>query len=318
MKHLNILALSAAAVFALSSCQKDLADELNEGHWNHERQIVSLLLENQVGEAAIETVDAATGDIELRINIDAVSDFSQVRIAAMELSYQATADKKVGDVLNFNNPDRTATITVSATTGEKRTYTIAMTEFKEYIVGKWAVGKLVVYGGTGPEYGGAAAIKMTDKSWCWNGTTGPSAEEDNTLTFTLDAVTPEGNTLGTCVNDPGPDGLWADFTYVGKNYEGEGPIDLNHFYRQIPTGTSTWYRDYEAGTITFTAEDGTTTTGEFLDARTESFQGGRSYTIDDHAFAFNLKGKDDWTNIYNDYDKFVKRPRRYFINVSRL
>ncbi len=26
---------------------------------------------------------------------------------------------------------------------------------------------------------------------------------------------------------------------------------------------------------------------------------------------------DDWTNIYSDYDKFVKKVRRYWISVSK-
>ena len=39
-------------------------------------------------------------------------------------------------------------------------------------------------------------------------------------------------------------------------------------------------------------------------------------TVPNMAFVFKLSGVDDWTNIYNDYDKFVKRPRLYMIAVQ--
>ena len=94
-------------------------------------------------------------------------------------------------------------------------------------------------------------------------------------------------------------------------------IDLKKFYRQIPEGESTWVRDYAANTITFTDKEGRKTTGSLVAAGTEDLGNGLSMTIDRNAFAFNLSGTDDWTNIYSDYDKFVKKVRRYWISVSK-
>lgn len=316
-KYIFEILAGACSVLALQSCQKDLQDELNDGKWNHERQVIDITFENQVGKATIETVDAVSGDIDIAINVNAVPDLSQIKLAALQLSYQATSDIKPGDALNFENPERSASITVTATTGETRKYTIRASEFSETLEGVYDVEDLWLYGGTGATYGGSAVMKFTAKSWCWNKTDGPAAENDNVLTFVMTGVTDDGNTYGTCVNDPGPDGKYSDFIYVGNNPEGNGNVDLNHFYRQIPVGESNWSRDYAAGTVTFTDKNGRKTTGAFVDAGTEDLGDGKSFTVENNAFSFVLSGTDDWTNIYSDYDKFVKKPRKYWVTVKK-
>lgn len=312
----KFFALGCVAMFA-QSCEKDLQDEINDGKWNHERQVIDIKFENQVGLPEIETIDATTGEIGLSINVDAVEDLSNIKVVSMQLSYQATASVAVGDALDFENADRSAKFTVTATTGESREYTVRVSEFKEEIVGTWDVQALTIYGGTGPEYGGGAVMALADKPWCWNGATGPDAECDNSITFTLDGVTDDGNTYGTCVNDAGADGKYFDAMYVGNNPESGQNVDLQHFYRQIPQGTSSWSRDYAAGTVSFTDGNGKVTTGSFDGAGTVNLGNGLSMTVADKAFVFNLNGTDDWTNIYTDYDKFVKKPRKFWVTVKK-
>lgn len=301
------------------ACVKDLQDDINDGGWNHERTILDIQFENQVGTAVIETVDETTGNVGLAINIDAVPDLSNIKLKSLQLSYQAICSLKTGDALNFENESRSASIIVTSTTGEKRDYTITVSEFKESLVGTWDVKKLTLFGGTGAEYGGAAVLQLADKSWCWSGTYGPKAECDNVLTFTMTGVSEEGNTSGVCVNDAGADGKYADFIFLGSgNKENPGvDLDLKKLYRQIPEGESTWMRDYAAKTITFTDKSGKTTVASLVDAGKEDLGNGLSMTIEQNAFAFNLSGTDDWTNIYSDYDKFVKKPRRYWISVTK-
>ena len=53
----------ACIVLTQQACVKDLQDDINDGGWNHERTILDIQFENQMGTALIETVDAATGDI---------------------------------------------------------------------------------------------------------------------------------------------------------------------------------------------------------------------------------------------------------------
>lgn len=311
--------LLACIALGQQACVKDLQDDINDGGWNHERSILDIQFENQVGTAVIERVDEITGNVGLAINIDAVPDLSNIKLKSLQLSYQATASLKVGDALNFENASRSALITVTSTTGEKRDYTVTVSEFKESLVGTWDVKKLTVYGGTGPEYGGGAVLQLADKPWCWSETYGPQAECDNVLTFTMTGVSEDGNTSGVCINDAGADGKYADFIFLGSgNKDNPGvDLDLKKFYRQIPEGESTWVRDYAAKTITFTDKNGKKTVGSLVDAVTEDLGNGQSMTIEQNAFAFNLSGTDDWTNIYSDYDKFAKKPRRYWISVNK-
>lgn len=313
---LKIFTLGCLVTVA-QSCVKDLQDDINEGNWNHERQIVDIKFENQVGIATIESTDAASGIIDIAINVDAVPDLSNIKLALLQLSYQARSSLKVGEALNFENADRIAKMTVTAMTGETREYTIRVSEFKEEIVGRWTVQALTIWGGTGPEYGGGAVMALADKPWCWNEGTGPVAECDNTLSFTLEGVTDDGNTFGKCVNDAGADGKYFDAVYVGNNPETGEIVDVSHFYRQVPEGESSWRRDYSAGTITFTDAEGKVTTGSFVGAGTEDLGWGKSFTVTDHALAFSLNGTDDWTNIYQDYDKFVKKARKFWVTIKK-
>lgn len=314
----KLLALSFVAI-SLQSCEKDLQDEINDGKWNHERQVLDIKFENQIGAAEISVDDATTGTIELSINVNAVPDLSNIKLTNLQISYQAKSSVSVGDVLNFENPERTARITVYSTTGEHRDYTIHVSEFSETIEGKWAIRSLSIYGGTGPEYGGGAVMALTDKPWVWKENDGPACENDNVLTFVMTGVSDDGNTSGTCLNEAGGDGKYADFTYIGNNPENPGEtVGLDKFYRQIPVGESTWVRNYSDNTISFTDKNGRVTVGKFESAGVEDLGNGQYFEITDNAFAFTLNGTDDWTNIYSDYDKFVKKPRKYWITVKRM
>lgn len=300
----------------MQSCVKDLQDDINGGGWNHEHSIISIGFENQIGSATIDNIDSKTGEIELSINVGAQPSMSSVKLTSMELSYQATSSAQVGDVLDFSSGE--SSISVTSTTGETRTYNIKANSFKEEIEGVWKISDLTVYGGTGPEYGGGAVMQLASKPWCWYDEKSPEKECDNTLTFKLTGVTEAGNPTGTCYNDAGQDGAYADFIFqASMNKEGDTDIDLNKFYRQIPKGESTWERDYTAGTITFTDSKGNKTTGSFVDKGSIDVGYGKNFTVADHAFQFSLNGVDDWTNIYSDYDKFVKKPRIYWISVTK-
>jgi hypothetical protein len=319
MLKLTKYIMLACLIFTQQACVKDLQDDINDGGWNHERTVIDIQFENQMGKAVIKTVNATTGKINLAINVGAVSDLSNIKLKKIQLSYQAISSLKVGDAMSFDNASHSASFTVTATTGEQREYTITVSEFTETLEGVWDVQKLTVYGGTGPEYGGGAVMELAEKPWCWSETNGPKTECDNILTFTMTGVTDDGNTSGTCVNDAGADGKYADFIFLGSgNKENPGlDIDLKKFYRQIPEGESRWIRDYSTNTITFTDRNGRTTTGALVSAGIEDLGYGKTMTIAKSAFAFNLNGTDDWTNIYTDYDKFVKKVRRYWISVSK-
>ena len=306
--------MTVSMTLLIVSCQKDPLDEVNSGIWNKERNIVDVSFRGQIGDITnYREGDSAT--ISFTCNTAEITDLSKVEITSLELSVGATASVTKGDYLNFNNNDNTAKITVTAAYGGKSLdWTIKLVPFNEELVGTWKISGLYVYGGTGAAYGGSSLVEMRSKSWCWNSKTGPAAEMDNTLTFALTGVTDEGNSYGTIKNDAGSDGLYADFIFVNKTPN----VNVNSFYRKIPTGTGTWERNYSAGTVTFTFADGiTATTGGFISASSETVYGTFVKTVTDHSFKFTLKGADDWASIYSDYDRFVSNPRYYWIDISK-
>lgn len=307
-------------VIILQSCVKDMQNDLNDGGWNHERSLISLKFKNQVGQAEIERVDDITGEVLITLNVDAITDLSKVEVENMQLSYQAKSSVNIGGTVDFSNVDRKATISVTSALGETRDYTIYASEFRETIVGQWSINNLVVYGGTGPEYGGGGVLPLQEKSSCWYDEYAPKVECDNILTFTMDQITNEGNTSGVCVNNAGADGKFANFIFQGSmNKDNPGvDLDLKRFYRQIPEGESRWTRNYSLGTISFTDKDGKVTTGTLENAGTYDLGNGKSVTIPNNAFSYTLNGVDDWNNIYSDFDKFAKKPRKYYIMVTKL
>lgn len=307
-----IYALLAVIIITQSGCQKDPLEDIEEGNWNNERNILNIKFENQVGNAEVIRIDNETGIINLAINVDAVPNLSNIVLKEMVLSYGAKATVKEGESLNFENAANSAEITVTSPTGKSRDYKVVASSFRESLIGTYNITNLVLYGGTGPEYGGAAVLALTSKPWIWPANDGPDKELDNTLVFEMTGITEVGNTYGTVINNVGADGKYANFIYIGTPQ-----TDVNNFYRKIPTGEGTWSRDYSSGTITFTFADGTKTIGTFEDAGTEDLGNGKTKTIANNAFAFNLNGTDAWDKIYSDYDKFVKKPRRYWIEVIK-
>ncbi|MEQ8471374.1 MAG: hypothetical protein RIC35_09315 [Marinoscillum sp.] len=310
---LSIKILLLFAIVTQFSCVKDPFKEFEEGNWNNERSILGIRFENQVGSAEIVRDGDATGTIVVGINVDAVPDFSNIKLSSLVLSYEAASSVNVGQSLNFENESNSASITVTSPTGIERQYTVVAEPFTETILGTYTISNLVVWGGTGPEYGGGAVLAMTDKPWVWPENGGPSAELDNTITLELTGFTEDGNSYGTITNSAGADGAYADFQYVL-----DPATNVNGFYRKIPRGEGEWSRNYAAGMVTFTFPDGATTTGVFRESATTLDLGwDQTKTIESQAFEFSLNGTDDWDNIYSDYDKFVKRPRTFWIDLNR-
>ena len=101
MVKLTKYILLACIVLIQQACVKDLQDDINDGGWNHERTILDIQFENQMGTALIETVDAATGDINLAINVDAVPGFVEHQAEKLQLSYQAEASFRGRRCLEF-------------------------------------------------------------------------------------------------------------------------------------------------------------------------------------------------------------------------
>ena len=146
-----VYVLFAVIALTQSGCQNDPLEDIEEGNWNNERNVLEIKFENQVGNAMIARVDDQTGTINLAINVDAVPDLSHIVIKEMVLSYDAKSSVNEGEALNFANAQNSATLTVTSPTGKSRNYTVVASSFRESLVGTYDIDNLIVYGGTGPE-----------------------------------------------------------------------------------------------------------------------------------------------------------------------
>lgn len=312
----KILFIAFTALAVICGCTKDPWAGVEEGSWNNDHKILDIKFAGQAGNAVVKDVDSSTGIITLQLATNLVEDMSKVKIETLNLSYKATATVQRGGTIDFTGA--APTITVTSATGKTRTYTIAMTEFTETLIGKYKITGSKVWGGTGPEWGGGELVDPSVKSWCWymDKGFGPNAEYDDYLEITLDEIMADGNTTGKCVHYGGVDGKhWNCLFLASQNKEGSTDVDLHKFYRQIPVGTSTWTRNYADNTISFTSDQGKVTTCKLLTEDIDVYEG-KTLTVPAAALQFNLNGVDDWTNIYSDYDKFVKRPRSFFVLIE--
>ncbi|WP_349860365.1 hypothetical protein [Bacteroides cellulosilyticus] len=317
-----ILAASTVLI-GLNSCKENPWDDVTDGGWNHERTILDIKLEGQVGVAQIENTDATTGIINLKVAPDMVNDMSKVHIEKLSLSYQAESSVDQGGIIDFTS-SVIPSITVTSKMGETRTYTLSMSPFIETITGIYTIQDFYVYGGTGASYGGTGVVRLSGKGSCWTtGATKPSAEFDNYIVLKLTEVMVDGNTTGECINYGGVDANWWDCIFVAaQNKWNTGDLDLSSFYRRIPKGKSTWVRNYAENTITFIAEDGTVSSScKLLETGTYTMYSNDSrnliLNVPNQAFEFDVAGKDNWDNMYTDFNMLASSPRKFFIMITK-
>ena len=256
MRKLTLL-LFALSGFLMTSCVTDSTEPDMVDPWLRERTPASLRLAGQVGAAVI--TDDWRHDDEGAISVTlVVDDISKVEVVELELQYNATADIKAGDILDLSSGS--TTFTVTAETGETRTYTLTYSVFAEELEGVYSLdplehGLLDDYGPSpyvliGGFDGYVVRCTPQDKSWQWNDGYQPNDEVDNVFSFKLEQVDSEtGTTYGTCANLAGEDGNYANYVFANR-------IDVNGIYRLIPKGRSRWAKNVD-GEITFYAYDDT-------------------------------------------------------------
>lgn len=311
---------------------------------SHERTLLAIEFEGQIGEATITPVDAETGTVEFQLSTAIVADFSQVEITTLTVSYGATCSVSKGDKIDLTAA--APTITVTAEAGDTRVYTLNMTTFTESFEGCYAITGSSILGGLGDAtsadvwgWGVLLLASPEEKSWCWTKWTalgyGPAANYDNYLEVKCTKVNDDGTTEGTCINYGGVDGKhWNCLLDGAQNKEKEGQdLDLHGFYRVIPIGESTWKKDYAAGTITFKAADGTEHTCAIFDQNIEicmTFADpakNKQVVVENQCLAFVVNGDTTWDEenkaylepmLYTDYLKFVIAPRFFFLQIKKV
>ena len=290
-----------------TQCQEDPY----EGIKVNEKSIENFSMGEGFTQIGAAVVNRDEGKVKVKVLIEDGTDFSKVK-PIIQQSYRATVNPGSGELVDFVSNGYKMNYKVTSEAGQTRDWEVEIEPFEETITGTYDIKDLVLYGGTGPEYGGGAVMSFTSKSWIWSASDGPQVELDNKLTFTLTGVTPSGKTTGKFVHSAGADGKYANFVYILN------PVtDINHFYRKIPKGEGTWERDYTNNIVTFISESGVRTDCTLLSNTSEQLGNNFTKVIQNQAFAFALSGTDDWSAIYSDYDKFVKKPRRYWVEVKK-
>ena len=269
-KILRHLFLSVAAVMAFSACQEAErnTEELIDP-WLRERTPVNVRLESQIGPAVISQ-DWRTDELgSVVVNLITTGlDMSAVKVVALDFQYPDSefcpeASIKPGDTVDLS--DGSAEFVVTSKNGEKRTYTITYEVFTDTLEGTYSftkVGGLLDTSGAVPQAslvmiggfdGWITYCQVMDKYWIWTADYNPRDEDDNTLSFRLERADDQtGETFGTIVNTPGPDGKYANYIFKG--------IDINEEYRLIPAGKSRWAKHGDGYITIYSYEDAEYTT----------------------------------------------------------
>ncbi|RYZ51513.1 MAG: hypothetical protein EOP49_11550, partial [Sphingobacteriales bacterium] len=249
------LAFFIAFIMAIATgCEKDPYD----GVVSNEKSIEAFTLGTGFIQIGPAVVDRLARTVNVKVLMEANTDLSKVS-PLVQASYKAKTSPASGEPVDFTADGNTLKYTVTSESGQSKEWTVTVEPFEETITGIYNITAQVVYGGTGPEWGGGGVINMTDKPWVWPADgSGPQAEMDNTLVFELTGATDNGDTYGKFVNNAGPDGKYASYLYTATPQ-----TDVNSLYRTLPKGEGVWTRSYANNTVTFKFADGSTKVATF-------------------------------------------------------
>lgn len=255
MKNLNyILCFVLLGVFS-ASCTKSIDQELK----SNECSILDLQLAGQLGRPAIERLDDNQGVVTLFIMESADYPWSAVKLEALALSADATADVAEGGELDFRNPERKARIIVSSQTGKQVLWTIYLKPYDAFYVGTWRVTDIKIYIDQNLSGNGTGKWDTSMNGSEFGKFSAP--EFDNTITIEMNDQVIDGKFTGRIINNAGPDGKYGSFKgiYTGE-YTEEAPLDMNPRLRHlIPEGEAEWVLDLATNEMKITKNNITST-----------------------------------------------------------
>ncbi len=200
----------------------------------------------------------------------------------------------------------------------------------DQIVGKWEVDRFTVYGGSYEDYNVNKFQDFDDipSDWgIWVSGEGYYTEKDNQIIFTVKGVNNNGELYGECNHLAGEDGIFANFYYNGSVVNGynvpEQEKDINHNYRKIPAGKSTWTRiETDQGYRYKIEQDGFIGSQfEFFDSQEVLWQGAY-YNFLNKSLKFQPLEMVDAGDVkelnYQAYDIIVYHPRDLYIQLEKL
>ncbi|MEP0211648.1 MAG: hypothetical protein ABJD66_00415 [Cellulophaga sp.] len=238
MKKLNNIYFVVLALFFVA-CTDNPLEDVEGTDWQKERNVVSILLEGQIGTAIIER-NFDDAKIKIYAKTENIADLSKVEIKNIELSYGASSANEKGTTLDLSSG--TTTISVSSGAGNSLDWEVTMLPFKSDLEGTWYIGDVRMY-----------CDMFTWESWGWEKNesmfgylTELNPELDNKITFTVEGADAKGNPFGNYEHNAGNDGSFGSYSDAGKGW------DFNSRFRKIPTGNGTWLRDFERNKVIIT------------------------------------------------------------------
>lgn len=272
MKLYKFILLTLTAVILLA-CQKDPMSEIKDGTWNKERNIIEVSFSGQIGKSKI----TRAGNVATVEFLDYSDDFSNIQINSLEISYGATTTVKIGDKLNFNNTEKTATVTISPANGEPLVWKIKASLYVNPYKGTWGIQSFRMkwddWNGWGLKGEAEVALKMTNAA--------PGI--DDIITFGgIDGVDASGAYYGVYERTSGADGKFG--TYVSSK-----GTDYSDKFGQLPNGKGKYFINPD------------NSVSVAIDGSTKKYNSNGSKTTDGITMNFDLKATQIWTIDWNDY-----------------
>ena len=273
MKRYKFIFLALTLV-TLFGCQKDPLSEIKDGGWNKERNIIGISFDGQIGQTTIAR-DGADASINF---LDYADDFSNIVINSLEISYGASASVKIGDKLNFNNAEKTATITVTPANGAPLVWKIVAGSYVNPYKGTWRIQTFRMKWDDWNGWGLSGEANVADKiSSAANGM-------DDILTFGgIDGIDKtSGAFYGAYERGSGTDGSFATYTSPLGN-------DWSNLLGQLPNGKGKYYINAD-NTIFI-----------IIDGNTKKYNSKGSTATDGATMTYSLNTSQIWTIDWNDY-----------------
>lgn len=246
---MNRFIIPAVMAVAAISCTKTINADLE----NRDVSLLELRLNGQMGTAVIERTDEAAS---ATVYVMAAEDFdwSAVEVEGIVVSYGATASASAGDKLNFNNPERRASVTVSSASGNSMKWWIYIKPYDAFYVGRWRIVDIKLCCNQRLSGCGEGAWE-TQLSGAEFGNFG-KPEYDNRIQIEMNEGIKDNKLTGTISNEAGADGEYAHFYGILSPYSMENPLDMDSRLRHLlPPGQSEWELDLTTNKMSITKDN---------------------------------------------------------------
>lgn len=273
MKRYKFIFLTLTLV-TMFACQKDPLSEIKDGGWNKERNIIGISFAGQIGQTTIvrEGADASVAFL------DYSDDFSNILINSLEISFGATASVKAGDKLNFNNPEKTATITITPVNGTPLIWKIVAASYVNPYKGTWSIQTFKMKWDDWNGWGLSGEANVADKI------SSAASGMDDLFTFGgIDGVDKtSGAYYGSYERASGANGSFATYTSPLGN-------DWSNLLGQLPNGKGKYYINSD------------NTIFVIIDGNTKKYNSKGSTATDGATMTYSLNTSQIWSIDWGDY-----------------